>query len=54
MHSRGFLNLDISAILFLHNLFENIKKVKWWIRNVQSCNIPIEGIIQHKLIHFWF
>lgn len=55
MHSRGFLNLDISAILFLHYLFENIKKVKWWIKNLQKCNVTAtEGILQHKLIYFGF
>lgn len=51
MHSKSFLNLDISVILFLRYLFENIKKVKWWIKNLQKCNVTTtEGILQHKLI----
>lgn len=55
MHSKSFLNLDISVILFLHYLFENIKKVKWWIKNLQKCNVATtEGILQHKLILFFF
>lgn len=55
MHSKSFLNLDISVILFLRYLFENIKKVKWWIKNLQKYNVTTtEGILQHKLIFFSF